>query len=199
MKTFILIFIFIASNVFASEPEYIVQGRKWLARWGEVYCIRTYSLQKTIVQDVDDSFHLFDYSEVVNSLIFDDKPRGVIFSYIDKNIDSYGNVIDGKHFNLLACIELIDSDEFKSLIKKQDGFLYQSNAGVGAVIRAVGQKSPFSGTWRMISKYDTYSVHFFNKGDVFPKWKSSEGIEGNEWVLDSRSDGGSVKLESPYF
>lgn len=199
MKLYIAIFVFITSNAFASEPEYIMQGRKWLAQWGEVYCIKKHTLHEIEVSDIDDSFHFFDYSEVINSLIFDNQPKNEIFQYIDENIENFANLINGKHLNLLACIKLTDSDQYNEMIKKQDRFLYQHNAGIGAIIRADGQKAPFSGSWRMISKYDTYEAQTFHKGDVFPVWKSNEGIEGNEWVLEFRDDGGDVKIDVPYF
>ncbi|ECZ5259600.1 hypothetical protein ACAK56_001581 [Salmonella enterica] len=199
MRFFLLFLFLICGGAISAEPDYIVQGRKWLMRWGETYCIKKYSLNTANIDDVNDSLHLFQYSEVVNSLMYSNEGRNAVFKYIDENIRAYGNLSNGKQLKFLGCLELSDSDEFIALIKKQDRFLYQNNAGIGAVIRASGQVCPFSGQWRMITKYDTYELQKFKKGAVFPVWRSADGTDGREWVLESRDDGGDVKINSPYF
>ncbi|HCD3571478.1 TPA: hypothetical protein NBO04_004023, partial [Citrobacter freundii] len=122
-----------------------------------------------------------------------------VFYYIDKNISDFGNLVNGKRLNLIACVELVDSVRYIEFIKKQDRYFYQNNAGVGSVIRSCGQKIPFGGYWRMISRYGIYESRRFKKGDIFPEWKSNDGFNGGEWILESRDDGGPIKLDVPYF
>lgn len=187
------------NKIMAAEPEYILQGRAMLSQWGEVYCIKKYSMQEKNIPDEEDSLSLFSHSDKVYSLIYSVNARDAIFKYIDDNIHSYGNLSSGERLNLLACVKNADSDEYKSFIKQQDRYLYQINAGMSAIIRVNGQKVPFSGTWRMISKYGKFETHKFNKGKLFTAWKSSDGASGVEWVLEQRDDGEPIKLDNPYF
>ncbi|EKW0744543.1 hypothetical protein [Citrobacter freundii] len=199
LSMFFILLLLSCGEVFASEPDYILRGRAILSQWGEIYCIKKYVLQGIDNNDVNDSLHLFDYSDRVSSLIYSDISKGNVFYYIDKNISDFGNLVNGKRLNLIACVELVDSVKYIEFIKKQDRYFYQNNAGVGSVIRSCGQKIPFGGYWRMISRYGIYESRRFKKGDIFPAWKSNDGFNGGEWILESRDDGGPIKLDVPYF
>lgn len=199
LSMFFILLLLSCGEVFASEPDYILRGRAILSQWGEVYCIKKYVLQGVDNNDVNDSLHLFDYSDRVSSLIYSDISKGNVFYYIDKNISNFGNLVNGKRLNLIACVELVDSVKYIEFIKKQDRYFYQNNADVGSVIRSCGQKIPFGGYWRMISRYGIYESRRFKKGDIFPEWKSNDGFNGGEWILESRDDGGPIKLDVPYF
>lgn len=73
--------------------------------------------------DVNDSLHLFDYSDRVSSLIYSDISKGNVFYYIDKNISDFGNLVNGKRLNLIACVELVDSVRYIEFIKTRPIFL----------------------------------------------------------------------------
>ncbi|MCE0827084.1 hypothetical protein LVQ78_13700 [Buttiauxella sp. A2-C2_NF] len=194
-----MFFLLFMNKIIAVEPEYIIQGREILSQWGEIYCIKKYSVQEINVSDVNDSLDLFNHSDRVYSLVYSVNARDAIFKYVDNNVGDYGNLSVGNRLELLACVEISGSEKYKSFIKKQDRYLYQTNAGIGAVIRADGQKVPLSGIWRMITRYGEFETHKFKKGDIFPAWKNSDGATGYEWVLEKRDDGGAVKLDNPYF
>ncbi|HDG1669239.1 TPA: hypothetical protein PFE31_003521 [Kluyvera ascorbata] len=199
LSIFFILLLLSCGEVFASEPDYILRGRAILSQWGEVYCVKKYALQGADNNDVNDSLHLFDYSDRVSSLIYSGTSKDNVFYYIDKHISEFGNLVNGERLNLIACVELVDSVKYIEFIKKQDRYFYQNNAGVGSVIRSRGQKNPFGGYWRMISRYDMYESRRFKKGDIFPEWKSNDGFNGGEWILESRDDGGPIKLDVPYF
>jgi len=55
---------------------------------------------------------------------------------------------------------------------------------VGSVIRSCGQKIPFGGYWRMISRYGIYESRRFKKGRYFSlSGKVNDGFNGGEWIL----------------
>ena len=198
----LLLLIFLSSNCMAIEPHYITEGRILLSNWGDIYCIKKHSLGDIASGDVNKSFHLFDYSEVVQSRIYSNKARDAIFKYIDDNISNYGQLSTGDSLKFIACQELRETTQYTDFVKKQDRYFFQYSLGVGAVIRIEGQISPFSGLWSMSSEYDKYSSRHFNKNDVFPGWEVTlDGgkVSGNEWVLEKRDDEGPVKLDVPYF
>ena len=63
LSMFFILLLLSCGEVFASEPDYILRGRAILSQWGEIYCIKKYVLQGVDNNDVNDSLHLFDYSD----------------------------------------------------------------------------------------------------------------------------------------
>lgn len=47
----------------------------------------------------------------------------------------------------------------------------------------------------MISEYSLYERRKFKKGDIFQKWKSNDGFNGNEWILETSGDNTPSKLQ----
>ena len=67
-------------------------------------------------------------------------PERYLSTYIDEHASNFGNSVNRKRLNLIACVELVSYLDYIEFIKKQDRYLYKSNAGVGSVIRPRGQK-----------------------------------------------------------